>query len=241
MADEIATMLFSQIKRSAASESGLDISQAVVTVPANSRGKARQRTKLCAGMGGINVLALINEPTAAAMAATRRNREDQSVIVVDWGGGTLDVTVLESIDGIFFPLAGEGLTYVATQVALSNLETQLLGNDLWLDMDFINQENISPHISGMYFVSSFKPNYRIGNQFDYDHQLNNLFHYGLDFSQFIIDVENESNNFFFFNDSGPNKSSNTRSFDFSKGTINQGVNILQYSNKRIIKTNIANE
>ena len=149
--------------------------------------------------------------------------------------------ILESIDGIFFPLAGEGLTYVATQVSLSNLETQLLGNDLWLDIDFINQENISPHISGMYFVSSFKPNYKIGNQFDYDHKLNNLFHYGLDFAQFIIDVETNNNNFFFFNDSEPNKSFNTRSFDFSVGTINQGVNILQYSNKRIIKTNIANE
>ena len=133
------------------------------------------------------------------------------------------------------------MTYVATQVSLSNLETKLFGNDLWLDMDFINQENISPHISGMYFVSSFNPNYRIGNQFDYDHKLNNLFHYGVDFAQFIIDVETKNNNFFFFNDSELNKSSNTRSFDFSSGTINEGVNILQYSNKRIIKTNIANE
>ena len=149
--------------------------------------------------------------------------------------------ILESIDGLFFPLAGEGLTYVATQVSLSNLQTQLLGNDLWLDIDFINQENISPHISGMYFVSSFKPNYRIGNQFDYDHKLNNLFHYGLDFAQFIIDVETSNNNFFFFNSNESNQSSNTRSFDFSKGMINSGVNILQYSNKRIIKTNIAKE
>ena len=48
--------------------------------------------------------------------------------------------ILESIDGIFFPLADEGLTYVAAQVSLSNLQTQLLGNDLWLDLDFINQE-----------------------------------------------------------------------------------------------------
>jgi hypothetical protein len=149
--------------------------------------------------------------------------------------------ILESIDGIFFPLAGEGLTYVATQVSLSNLQTQLLGNDLWLDIDFINQENISPHISGMYFVSSFKPNYRIGNQFDYDHKLNNLFHYGLDFAQFIIDIETTNNNFFFFNSNEPNQTSNTRSFDFSKGMINSSVNILQYSKKRIIKTNIAKE
>ena len=109
LVDEIATMLFAQIKRSAAMESGLDVTQAVVTVPANSRGKARQRTKLCAGMGGINVLALINEPTAAAMAATRRNRDDQTVMVVDWGGGTLDVTVLEAVDGIFMEQTSNGI------------------------------------------------------------------------------------------------------------------------------------
>ena len=149
--------------------------------------------------------------------------------------------ILESIDGIFFPLADEGLTYVAAQVSLSNLQTQLLGNDLWLDLDFINQETISAHISGMYFVSTFRPNYRIGNEFDYDSKLNNLFHYGLDFAQFIIDIENESNSFFFFNEDKPNKVSNTRSFDFSSGMINQGVNILQYSNKRIIKTNVVTE
>ena len=147
--------------------------------------------------------------------------------------------VLESIDGIFFPLADEGLKYVGAQISLSNLQTQLLGNDLWLDLDFINQETISPHISGMYFVSTFNPKYRIGNEFDYDPKLNNLFHYGLDFAQFIIEVENKNNSFFFFSESKPNKLSNTRSFDFSNGMINQGVNILQYSNRRISKTAIT--
>ena len=147
--------------------------------------------------------------------------------------------VLESIDGIFFPLADEGLKYVGAQISLSNLQTQLLGNDLWLDLDFINQETISPHISGMYFVSTFNPKYRIGNEFDYDPKLNNFFHYGLDFAQFIIEVENKNNSFFFFNESKPNKLSNTRSFDFSNGMVNQGVNILQYSNRRISKTAIT--
>ena len=67
LVDEIATMLFAQLKRSAAAESGHEMSKAVVTIPANSRGRARQRTKECAGMGGIDVLTLMNEPTAAAM------------------------------------------------------------------------------------------------------------------------------------------------------------------------------
>jgi len=66
-----------------------------------------------------------------------------------------------------------------------------------------------------------------------------LFHYGLDFAQFIIEVENKNNSFFFFNESKPNKISNTRSFDFSNGMVNQGVNILQYSNRRISKTAIT--
>ena len=108
LVDEIATMLFAHIKRMAALQSGLDLKEAVVTIPANSRGLARQRTKICAGMGGINVLALINEPTAAALAALRRHREDQTVMVVDWGGGTLDVTILEAVDGIFMEQTSRG-------------------------------------------------------------------------------------------------------------------------------------
>ena len=109
LVDEIATMLFAQLKRSAAAESGHEMSKAVVTIPANSRGRARQRTKVFAGMGGIDVLTLMNEPTAAAMAATRRNREDQTVMVIDWGGGTLDVTVLEAIDGTFMEQSSAGI------------------------------------------------------------------------------------------------------------------------------------
>ena len=109
LVDEVATMLFAQLKRNAATESGHDIDKAVVTIPANSRGRARQRTKVCAGMAGIEVLTLMNEPTAAAMAATRRNREDQSLIVIDWGGGTLDVTILEAIDGTFMEQTSSGI------------------------------------------------------------------------------------------------------------------------------------
>ena len=109
LVDEIATMLFSQIKRSAAQESGLDLGQAVVTIPANSRGRARQRTKICAGMGGIQALALINEPTAAAMAATRRSSESQTVMVIDWGGGTLDATILVADDGVFLEQTSHGI------------------------------------------------------------------------------------------------------------------------------------
>ena len=106
--EEIATMLFAELKRSAA-DVGVDAQQAVVTVPANSRGLARHRTKVCAGMGGIEVLALINEPTAAAMAYAAKQPAEQQLLVFDWGGGTLDVTVLSAIDGIFMEQASKGL------------------------------------------------------------------------------------------------------------------------------------
>lgn len=104
--EEVATMLFAELRRRSAV---VDARQAVVTVPANSRGLARHRTKICAGMAGFEVLALINEPTAAAMAYAQSHPGDQQMLVFDWGGGTLDVTVLRSVDGVFMEQASKGL------------------------------------------------------------------------------------------------------------------------------------
>lgn len=106
--EEVATMLFAELRRRAAT-SGFVADQAVITVPANSKGRARHRTKLCAGMAGLEVLALINEPTAAAMAYAQRHPQARQLLVFDWGGGTLDVTVLQSIDGVFIEQSSSGL------------------------------------------------------------------------------------------------------------------------------------
>lgn len=106
--EEVATMLFAELRRRAAAN-GVDARQAVITVPANSKGRARHRTKLCAGMAGLEVLALINEPTAAAMAYAQRHPESRQLLVFDWGGGTLDVTLLHSVDGIFIEQASSGV------------------------------------------------------------------------------------------------------------------------------------
>ena len=144
--------------------------------------------------------------------------------------------VLDVIDGVFLPLSGQGLTYVGTQIALANLETQFFGNELWLDLDFINQENVSSHIIGMYFVSSFLPNYRVGNQFDYNAELNNAFHYGLDLSRFLNSTIDD--NIFNMSSSNSNKYSATRRFDFSAGQVNKDINLFKYSNRRLIKTKI---
>ena len=107
--EEAAAIFFRQIQKKAAETITEPLDQAVVTIPANSRGKARYRTKLSAGLAGIEVMALINEPTAAAMAHSRAIGEDQRILVFDWGGGTLDVTVLQSVDGTFIEQASKGI------------------------------------------------------------------------------------------------------------------------------------
>ena len=110
--EEVATMLFAELKSRTISMGGIsDPNSAVITVPANSKGRARHRTKLCAGMAGLEVLALINEPTAAAMAYAQRHPEARQLLVFDWGGGTLDVTVLQSVDGIFIEKSSAGLPH----------------------------------------------------------------------------------------------------------------------------------
>ena len=111
--EEVATMLFAELKNRTISMGGIsDPNSAVITVPANSKGRARHRTKLCAGMAGLEVLALINEPTAAAMAYAQRHPEAKQLLVFDWGGGTLDVTVLQSIDGIFIEKTSSGISHL---------------------------------------------------------------------------------------------------------------------------------
>ena len=106
--EEPAAMFFSHLKR-AASQTGLELNRAVVTIPANSRGLARYRTRLCAGLAGIEVSALLNEPTAAAMAHSIKASLDQTIVVFDLGGGTLDVTVLETVEGVFIERASKGI------------------------------------------------------------------------------------------------------------------------------------
>ncbi|HEU5470193.1 MAG TPA: Hsp70 family protein [Actinophytocola sp.] len=104
--EEAAALLFAHIRSASA---GVTVNRSVVTIPANSRGLARYRTKVSAGLAGIEVQALVNEPTAAAMAFSIDATHDQNVLVFDWGGGTLDVTVLETIEGVFIERASKGI------------------------------------------------------------------------------------------------------------------------------------
>ncbi|MGW7042018.1 Hsp70 family protein [Streptomyces avermitilis] len=87
-----------------------DIDRAVITVPANATGAARYRTRAAARFAGIEVQALLNEPTAAAISYVHDMREDSQILVFDWGGGTIDVTVLDYVDGFFEERASRGVT-----------------------------------------------------------------------------------------------------------------------------------
>jgi molecular chaperone DnaK len=107
--EQIAVMLFSLLKRDAEEVLKEPFTKAVVTIPANSKGLARHATKLCAGAAGMQVLTLINEPTAAAICYGLNAQEDQTVLVYDFGGGTLDVTVLRIHHGIFEEISSKGI------------------------------------------------------------------------------------------------------------------------------------
>src|SRR5579864_8431296 len=107
--EQIAVMLFSLLKKDAEQTLGETFTKAVVTIPANSKGLARHATKLCAGAAGLKVLTLINEPTAAAITYGLNAQEDQTVLVYDFGGGTLDVTVLRIHHGIFEEISSKGI------------------------------------------------------------------------------------------------------------------------------------
>lgn len=134
--EEVAAMFFRHIQKQAAAAGLVDrLDRAVVTVPANSRGKARYRTKVSAGLAGIEVMALINEPTAAAMAHARAIGENQRILVFDWGGGTLDVTVLQAIEGTFIEQASKGIQRLGgidVDAAFYDFATRkITGTDRW--------------------------------------------------------------------------------------------------------------
>lgn len=107
--EQIGVMLFSLLKKDAEQALGQSFNKAVVTIPANSKGLARHSTKFCAGAAELQVLTLINEPTAAAICYGLNARDDQTVLVYDFGGGTLDVTILRIHHGIFEEIASKGI------------------------------------------------------------------------------------------------------------------------------------
>ncbi len=107
---EISSMVLSKLKMDAESYLGEKVSQAVITVPAYFSDAQRQATKDAGKIAGLEVLRIINEPTAAAFAYGMDKEKDQKVMVYDLGGGTFDVSILDIGDGVFEVLATNGDT-----------------------------------------------------------------------------------------------------------------------------------
>ena len=106
---EISAMILQKLKADAESYLGQSVTQAVITVPAYFSDSQRQATKDAGKIAGLEVLRIINEPTAAALAyGVDKEDKDQKIMVYDLGGGTFDVSILDIGDGVFEVLATSG-------------------------------------------------------------------------------------------------------------------------------------
>ncbi len=109
---EISAKILSKLKADAESYLGQAVSDAVITVPAYFNDAQRKATKEAGTIAGLNVLRIINEPTASALAYGLDSKGDEKVLVYDLGGGTFDVTVLEISEGTFEVLSTDGNAFL---------------------------------------------------------------------------------------------------------------------------------
>src|SRR5689334_1288976 len=109
---EISAMILSKLKADAEMRLGEKITQAVITVPAYFNDSQRQATKDAGRIAGLEVLRIINEPTAASLAYGLDKKKDEKIAVYDLGGGTFDISVLEIGDGVFEVKATNGDTHL---------------------------------------------------------------------------------------------------------------------------------
>ncbi|MDX1612184.1 MAG: Hsp70 family protein, partial [Candidatus Thermoplasmatota archaeon] len=105
---QISAFILQKLKRDAEQRLGTSVDQAVITVPAYFSDAQRQATKDAGKIAGLEVLRIINEPTAASLAYGFKDDSDQTIVVFDLGGGTFDVSILETGEGIFEVKATSG-------------------------------------------------------------------------------------------------------------------------------------
>merc|ERR1712038_658504 len=111
-AEEISSMVLTKMKEVAEAYLGKEVKNAVVTVPAYFNDAQRQATKDSGSIAGLNVIRIINEPSAAAIAYGLDKKQEKNILVFDLGGGTFDVSVLETDNGVFEVLATAGDTHL---------------------------------------------------------------------------------------------------------------------------------
>lgn len=132
---EISAMVLGKLKRDAESYLGEEVKQAVITVPAYFNDSQRQATKDAGQIAGLEVLRIINEPTAAAVAYGLDKKTDETILVFDLGGGTFDVSVLEVGDGVIEVKATNGDTHLGGD----DWDERIVG---WLIEEFKKEQGI---------------------------------------------------------------------------------------------------
>jgi molecular chaperone DnaK len=132
---ELSAMILQKLRAAATDHLGEDITDAVITVPAYFNDAQRQATKDAGRIAGLNVLRIVNEPTAAALAYGLDKKKDETIAVYDFGGGTFDISILEVGDGV-------------VEVKATNGDTHLGGDDLdqrvmdWIVAEFKRSEGL---------------------------------------------------------------------------------------------------
>jgi molecular chaperone DnaK (HSP70) len=129
---EISAAVLKQLKDNAEAALGVPVSEAVITVPAYFNDAQRQATKDAGRLAGLEVLRLVNEPTAASLAYGLDKRQDGIIAVYDFGGGTFDISILRLHEGIFEVLATHGDTHLGgddidnllLRIALEDIESE---------------------------------------------------------------------------------------------------------------------
>ena len=135
MPEQISSMILAKLKADAESYLGEPVTQAVITVPAYFNDDQRRATKDAGAIAGLEVLRIINEPTAASLAYGLDKKGEETIAVYDLGGGTFDISVLEIADGVFEVKATNG----DTQLGGDNWDHQIID---WLIQDFKNEQGI---------------------------------------------------------------------------------------------------
>tara|TARA_B100000809_G_scaffold266894_1_gene332662 strand:+ start:3269 stop:5179 length:1911 start_codon:yes stop_codon:yes gene_type:complete len=132
---EISAMVLQKMKQDAESKLGETITQAVITVPAYFNDSQRNATKDAGRIAGLEVLRIINEPTAASLAYGLDKKTEETIAVYDLGGGTFDITVLQIGDGVFEVMATNGDTHLGGD----DFDQRIIG---WIADEFQKEQGI---------------------------------------------------------------------------------------------------